>query len=242
MKSGFSGKQSMKQKVIEPVLGLCLLAMVVMAVKYGSVHVTGSGDAYIKEMPVVVIDAGHGGTDPGKVGVDGSLEKDINLAVAERLKTYLEQDDVKVIMTRETDTGLYSDTDSRKKMADMRNRCEIIEESGADLVVSIHQNSYHEESVSGGQVFYYRDSSKGKALAEILQDRFDYVLGDQNRRLPKANGNYYLLLHVKCPIVIVECGFLSNRKEAALLNSGEYQDKLAYTIHMGIKEYLNKNQ
>lgn len=230
----------MKQKVIEPVLGICLLAMVVMAVKYGSIRVTGSGDAYIKETPVVVVDAGHGGTDPGKVGVDGSLEKDINLAVAERLKTYLEQDDVKVIMTRETDTGLYSETDSRKKMADMKKRCEIIEESGADLVVSIHQNSYHEESVSGGQVFYYRDSSKGKALAKILQDRFDYVLGDQNRRLPKANGNYYLLLHVKCPIVIVECGFLSNRKEAALLNSGEYQDKLAYTIHMGIMEYLNK--
>ena len=242
MKSGFSGKQSMKQKVIEPVLGVCLLAMVVMAVKYGSIHVTGSGDAYIKETPVVVVDAGHGGTDPGKVGVDGSLEKDINLAVAERLKTYLEQDDVKVIMTRETDTGLYSEADSRKKMADMKKRCEIIEESGADLVVSIHQNSYHEESVSGGQVFYYRDSSKGKALAEILQDRFDYVLGDQNRRLPKANSNYYLLLHVKCPIVIVECGFLSNRKEAALLNSGEYQDKLAYTIHMGIMEYLNKKQ
>lgn len=242
MKSGFSGKQSMKQKVIEPVLGVCLLVMVVMAVKYGSIRVTGSGDAYIKETPVVVVDAGHGGTDPGKVGVDGSLEKDINLAVAERLKTYLEQDDVKVIMTRETDTGLYSETDSRKKMADMKKRCEIIEESGADLVVSIHQNSYHEESVSGGQVFYYRDSSKGKALAEILQERFDYVLGDQNRRLPKANGNYYLLLHVKCPIVIVECGFLSNRKEAALLNSGEYQDKLAYTIHMGIMEYLNKMQ
>ena len=228
----------MKQKVIEPVLGICLLAMVVMAVKYGSIRVTGSGDAYIKETPVVVVDAGHA----GKVGVDGSLEKDINLAVAERLKTYLEQDDVKVIMTRETDTGLYSETDSRKKMADMKKRCEIIEESGADLVVSIHQNSYHEESVSGGQVFYYRDSSKGKALAEILQDRFDYVLGDQNRRLPKANANYYLLLHVKCPIVIVECGFLSNRKEAALLNSGEYQDKLAYTIHMGIIEYLNKKQ
>ena len=242
MKSGFSGKQSMKQKVIEPVLGICLLAMVVMAVKYGSIHVTGSGDAYIKETPVVVVDAGHGGTDPGKVGVDGSLEKDINLAVAERLKTYLEQDDVKVIMTRETDTGLYSETDSRKKMADMNRRCQIINETSPALTVSIHQNSYHEEAIRGGQVFYYRDSSKGKALAEILQDRFDYVLGDQNRRLPKANANYYLLLHVKCPIVIVECGFLSNRKEAALLNSGEYQDKLAYTIHMGIMEYLNKKQ
>lgn len=165
----------MKQRVIEPVLGICLLAMVILAVKYGSVHVTGSGGARIKEIPVVVIDAGHGGTDPGKVGVDGSLEKDINLAIAERLKTYLQQDDVKVIMTRETDMGLYSETDSRKKMADMKKRCEIIEESGADLVVSIHQNSYHEESVSGGQVFYYRDSSKGKALAAILQDRFDYV-------------------------------------------------------------------
>ena len=228
----------MKQKVIEPVLGICLLAMVVMAVKYGSIRVTGSGDAYIKETPVVVVDAGHGGTDPGKVGVDGSLEKDINLAVAERLKTYLEQDDVKVIMTRETDTGLYSETDSRKKMADMKKRCEIIEESGADLVVSIHQNSYHQEEVSGGQVFYYKSSEKGKRLAEIIQKRFDYVLGEQNRRLARANGNYYLLLHVKCPIVIVECGFLSNRKEAALLQDPEYQDRMAWTVHMGIMEYL----
>ena len=131
----------MKQRVIEPVLGICLLAMVILAVKYGSVHVTGSGDARIKEIPVVEIDAGHGGTDPGKVGDDGSLEKDINLAIAERLKTYLQQDDVKVIMTRETDMGLYSETDSRKKMADMKKRCEIIEESGADLVGCIHQNS-----------------------------------------------------------------------------------------------------
>lgn len=109
-----------------------------------------------------MVDAGHGGTDPGKVGVDGSLEKDINLAVAERLKTYLEQDDVKVIMTRETDTGLYSETDSRKKMADMKKRCEIIEESGADLVVSIHQNSYHEESVSGGPGILLPGFVKGK--------------------------------------------------------------------------------
>ena len=229
----------MKQKVIEPVLGICLLAMVVMAVKYGSIRVTGSGDAYIKETPVVVVDAGHGGTDPGKVGVDGSLEKDINLAVAERLKTYLEQDDVKVIMTRETDTGLYSETDSRKKMADMKKRCEIIEESGADLVVSIHQNSYHEEYVSGGQVFYYKTSEKGKYLAEILQKRFDYVLGEANKRMAKANDNYYLLLHVKEPIVIVECGFLSNGKEAKRLEDEEYQDRMAWTIHMGILQYLN---
>ena len=190
---------------------------------------------------VVVIDAGHGGADPGKIGINGSLEKDINLEIAKKLSWYLEQADVQTVLTRETDTGLYRDADTKKKMADMKKRCEIIADSHADLVVSIHQNSYHEESVSGGQVFYYRSSEKGKRLAELLQKRFDYVLGEKNRRLAKPNGNYYLLLHVKCPIVIVECGFLSNRREAALLGDKEYQDKLAWTIHLGILEYRNNN-
>ena len=112
-------------------------------------------------------------------------------------------------------------------------------ETKPDLVVSIHQNSYHEENVSGGQVFYYKDSEKGKELAEILQKRFDFVLGEKNKRLAKPNGNYYLLLHVKQPIVIVECGFLSNWKEAKALNTEDYQDRMAWTIHMGIMEYLN---
>ena len=232
----------MKLSKLEPYLAVLLLVMVYIVSRQAGRMAAGVNVISGKERPVVVIDAGHGGNDPGKIGVDGSLEKDINLKIARKVKAYLEASDVQVVLTREDDQGLYTEKDSKKKMADMKKRCEIIEESGADLVVSIHQNSYHEESVSGGQVFYYRDSSKGKALAEILQDRFDYVLGDQNRRLPKANANYYLLLHVKCPIVIVECGFLSNRKEAALLNSGEYQDKLAYTIHMGIMEYLNKKQ
>ena len=105
--------------------------------------------------------------------------------------------------------------------------------------MSIHQNSYHEEYVSGGQVFYYKTSEKGKYLAEILQKRFDYVLGEANKRMAKANDNYYLLLHVKEPIVIVECGFLSNGKEAKRLEDEEYQDRMAWTIHMGIMEYLN---
>ena len=230
MKSGFSGKQSMKQKVIEPVLGICLLAMVVMAVKYGSIRVTGSGDAYIKETPVVVVDAGHGGTDPGKVGVDGSLEKDINLAVAERLKTYLEQDDVKVIMTRETDTGLYSETDSRKKMADMKKRCEIIEESGADLVVSIHQNSYSAEYVHGAQVFYYSTSSGGKALAECIQEHLISEADPSNTRTAKGNSEYLVLRESPCTAVIVECGFLSNTKECSDLCNDEYQTALANAI------------
>ncbi|MCI9361129.1 MAG: N-acetylmuramoyl-L-alanine amidase [Hungatella sp.] len=192
-----------------------------------------------KKRPVVILDSGHGGIDPGKISVDGSLEKDINLQITQLLKQYLEASDVDVIMTREDDRGLYKESDSHKKMADMRARCQLINDTAPDLVVSIHQNSYHEEDISGGQVFYYKNSEKGKQLAEILQRRFDFVLGEKNTRKAKANDSYYLLLHVKQPIVIVECGFLSNWNESALLVSEEYQNRLAWTIHMGIMEYLN---
>lgn len=189
--------------------------------------------------PTVVIDSGHGGNDPGKIGVDGSLEKDLNLTIARKLKYYLETSGVQVIMTRDSDTGLYKETDSHKKTADLKARCQLINDTAPALTISIHQNSYHEEAINGGQVFYYKTSEKGKRLADILQKRFDFVLGENNRRQAKPNDTYYLLLHVKSPIVIVECGFLSNWDEAARLNSADYQDRLAWTLHMGILRYLN---
>lgn len=198
-----------------------------------------SPSASAASSPVVVIDSGHGGRDPGKIGIDGSLEKDLNLQIAKKLKDYLEASDITVVMTRDTDQGLYAENAANRKADDMKKRCALINNAAPALTISIHQNSYHEESVSGGQVFYYKKSEEGKRLAEILQNRFDFVLGDTNHRTAKANDNYYLLLHVRSPIVIVECGFLSNSKEAALLNSSDYQDRLAWTIHMGIMEYLN---
>ena len=231
----------MKQ-LAEPFMGFLLLFLVFLVSRYGTEQVLSeqalAGPKQQKQ-PVVVVDAGHGGNDPGKVAVNGSLEKDINLAIAKRLAWYLEQADVTVIMTRDSDSGLYSQNDSRKKTSDMQRRCQIMNESKADLAVSIHQNSYHVEEISGGQVFYYADSAPGKRLAERIQKRFDYVLGAENRRQPKANESYYLLLHAECPAVIVECGFLSNWREASLLGDEEYQDRMAYTIHMGILEYLN---
>lgn len=231
----------MKQ-LAEPFMGFLLLFLVFLVSRYGTEQVLSeqalAGPKQQKQ-PVVVVDAGHGGNDPGKVAVNGSLEKDINLAIAKRLAWYLEQADVTVIMTRDSDSGLYSPTDSRKKTSDMQKRCQIMNESKADLAVSIHQNSYHDEEIFGGQVFYYADSAPGKRLAERIQKRFDYVLGAENRRQPKANESYYLLLHAECPAVIVECGFLSNWREASLLGDEEYQDRMAYTIHMGILEYLN---
>ena len=124
----------------------------------------------------------------------------------------------------------------------MKKRCQLIEEAKPDLVISIHQNSYHEEAIRGGQVFYYKTSVRGKKLAESLQKRFDYVLGDSNKRQAKANDNYYLLLHVKEPIVIAECGFYPTGKRRKSWKQREYQDLLAWTLHMGIMEYLNQNQ
>lgn len=194
----------MKLSKLEPVLAVLMLAMVFVVARQAGHMTSGVNVISGKEQPVVVIDAGHGGSDPGKIGVDGSLEKDINLKIAGRLKEYLEASDVKVVMTREDDQGLYTEKDSKKKTADMNRRCRLINETNPDLTVSIHQNSYHQEEISGGQVFYFKSSEKGKRLAEVLQQRFDYVLGEKNTRLAKANDNYFLLLHVKTPIVIVE--------------------------------------
>ncbi len=223
----------------EMLMAAMLLLFVFLVSRHGGMMVSGRNVVAGGKQPVVVLDSGHGGIDPGKIGVDKSQEKDINLQIAQKVKAYLENSDVEVIMTREDDLGLYEDGASNKKREDMQNRCKLINETKPDVVVSIHQNSYHEEPISGGQVFYYKDSEQGKRLAEILQKRFDFVLGEKNTRLAKPNSSYYLLLHVKSPIVIVECGFLSNWAEAAALNSEEYQDRLAWTIHMGIMEYLN---
>ena len=237
----------MKHWTWQTVMGLLMLgAVALLSWKAGTFAASGtlavsSGKGGVGSLrSAVVIDAGHGGRDPGKVGIEGQLEKDINLAIALRLKEYLEASDVDVILTREDDNGLYPEGERNKKMSVMKKRCQIIEKAAPDLVVSIHQNSYHEESVSGGQVFYYKNSQKGKTLAEILQKRFNYVLGEKNSRQAKANGNYYLLLHVKPPIAIVECGFLSNRAEAAKLQDEVYQDRMAWTVHMGIMEFLNR--
>lgn len=192
-----------------------------------------------EDVTTVVIDAGHGGIDPGKVGINDALEKDINLSIALKVKKYLEQQDIRVVMTRETDEGLYEESDSNKKVRDMKNRLAIMEENNPELTVSIHQNSYPEESVSGMQVFYYETSTEGKALAEIMQQTMIESLKPQKERTAKANDTYYLLKKTSVPIVIVECGFLSNQTEADMLVSTAYQEKVAWAIHMGILRYLN---
>lgn len=189
----------------------------------------------------VVIDAGHGGHDPGKIGINGAQEKEINLLIAEKLKKYLEANDVRVVMTREDDMGLYDAGASNKKVQDMKRRIAIIDETAPQITVSIHQNSYPEEYVHGAQVFFYTGSREGQELAESVQKQLVEKADPENRRQIKANDSYYLLKKTGVPIIIVECGFLSNREEAEKLCSDEYQEELAWAIHMGILQYLNNS-
>ena len=187
----------------------------------------------------VVIDAGHGGFDSGKVGIDGTLEKDVNLEIAKKLKELLEHSDIQVVMTRTEDQGLYEEASSSKKRQDMENRAHLMNATNADCIVSIHQNSYTEESIDGAQVFFYTASKEGKTLASLIQNSLILRADPANHRKEKSNDSYYLLKQSDTPIVIVECGFLSNKAESKKLVDDTYQQKLAWAIHIGILQYLN---
>ncbi|MGN0165379.1 MAG: N-acetylmuramoyl-L-alanine amidase [Lachnospiraceae bacterium] len=196
-------------------------------------------DTYTVNMGTIVIDPGHGGVDPGKVSGSGTEEKNINLSIALKLKPLLEAQGYKVVLTRETDEDIC--TGSYSKVEDLENRVDIISDSEAMYVISIHQNSYTDSSAHGAQVFYCNDSVPGKELAESIQNSLLMVDPD-NKRLAKSNNSYYLFLHTECPIVIVECGFLSNREEELLLMDEEYQNKIAIAIEKGIHEYQKNCQ
>lgn len=187
------------------------------------------------ENKVVIIDAGHGGFDPGKTGTNGKNEKDINLKIATYLQQYLEQSGAVVIVTRAEDESL-----GDSKRADMAERKNITNNSGGDILVSIHQNAFTSGNASGAQVFYYKTSDEGKRLAESIQQSLIDTLDNDNSRLAKSNSDYYVLKTTEIPAAIVECGFLSNAKEEALLNSDEYQQKTAWAIYKGISAYFNE--
>lgn len=187
----------------------------------------------------ILVDAGHGGADPGMIGVGGLNEKGINLSVALRLKKVLEEKNFTVVMTRQEDQGLYDETSRNMKTQDMQKRLSMIEEYHPDLSVSIHQNSYQDPAVYGPQVFYYEDSPEGEKLAGCIQEELNTQLEIKKPRVPKGNTSYYLLKRSPGVLNIVECGFLTNPSEAALLQTEEYQEKVARAIAEGICRYLS---
>lgn len=172
------------------------------------------------------------------MGINKALEKDINLSIAKKLSKWLENQGIRIVMTRDSDAGLYDPSSSNKKQADMRSRCEKIDEADPVFTVSVHQNSYTAEAVHGPQVFYYTHSVEGEAVAKNIQDAMNEGLQVDRPRQIKANDTYYLLKKTKKPTIIVECGFLSNQGEAEKLVTEEYQQKVAECIGQGVMNAL----
>ena len=193
----------------------------------------------LAEKITIVVDCGHGGIDPGKVGVNGAYEKDVNLSIGLFLKEALEKEKCRVIMTRETDIGLYQETDTNKKTADLKKRVEMMNQEDVDLIISVHQNSFSSESSRGAQVFYHSGSESGEAFARLLQAQLISSLDTSNHREAKWNADYYLLKNTEKTAVIVECGFLSNQEEAEKLCDEAYQRQVAWAIAQGTMQYID---
>ena len=195
------------------------------------------------QYPGIVIDAGHGGMDGGAVAADGTVEKEINLAIAQKLQTLFELCGFEVIMTREDDTLSRGDEpDESLKTADIHRRLAIAEANPDCMFISIHQNQFSVPKYKGTQVFYSPNREESEALAATIQDTVVSMMQKENYRQAKPTGKeIYILYHTTVPAVMVECGFLSNPEERDQLKTEEYQDQMAFSILCGIFEYCCMN-
>ena len=211
---------------------LLLIGAIVASKKLSELVEDVSSKDLKKEEVLIVIDPGHGGEDPGKVGVNDALEKDINLKIAEKLRDLLEEESIQIVMTREDDFVPES------KNEDLKKRVELINEVNPDIVVCIHQNSFTDPSVAGPQVFYHGSSEISKKIAQTLQEEL-WLIDEENKRQIKGNESYYMLSQTEVPTVIVECGFLSNLEDAEKLVTDDYQEQIAQAICSGIIKWLD---
>lgn len=194
----------------------------------------------------VIIDPGHGGADPGAIGVSGTKEKDINLSIALMLRDMLLSSGYSVIMTRQEDVSIHDENKSgiaAQKVSDIKNRLKLMAEYPNSPVLLIHQNKFTAERYSGAQMFFGRKNEKSEELAKALQGSVKALLQpDNERQIKKGPSSVYLLIQAKNPIVLAECGFLSNYKEEKLLCDEEYQRKIAFALFCGMLEYMGDMQ
>ena len=188
----------------------------------------------------IVLDAGHGGIDGGVVGrKTGIKESDLNLTIVYRLKEELEDAGFEVTLTRKTEAGLYDTALKGFKKRDMQKRKEIIQSVDPAMVISVHQNFYPSKHPRGGQVFYAQNSEKGEKLALALQGELNKLYKKEQVSERKiTQGDFFILNCHDCPSVIVECGFLSNAEDEALLTNEVWQNKLAKSMKAGVLAYF----
>lgn len=238
----------MKSKVIDLLIILILVCAVVnMPSHKESVEQAWKAAA----RPVVVIDPGHGGMDGGAEGSDGTIEKDINLNISMKLKEKLEADGIRVIMTRNSDTGLSGESQDETirfiKSRDMHERKRIIDETDPALTISIHLNSFTQDaSVKGAQVFYPMDGEddiveSSRLAAEIIQKNLNSDINTDKKRTEMAKNDVYLFQNISSPIVIAECGFLSNEEDLMNLKNEGFQEKISKSLKASISKYLKEN-
>ncbi|MBD5645383.1 N-acetylmuramoyl-L-alanine amidase CwlD [Clostridium botulinum] len=201
----------------------------------------------VKGKKIILIDPGHGGMDGGAVARDGTLEKDVNLEISKILKKNLKKEGYKVVMTREDDSGLYSEDKGKrvrqKKIEDLNKRCELKRTTKCDMFISIHLNMFDQSQYYGAQV-WYSNNEDSKRLAHILQNNLREELDENNKRKEKAAKNSYKILrnNDEMPSVIVECGFLSNSMELEKLKSTDYQEKISKAIVKSVGDYFNDKE
>lgn len=205
--------------------------------------------AEASSMPItqktVIVDAGHGGDDGGAIGIDGTVEKDINLDIALKLEKILKFYGFNVIMTRTQDVMTCDDgLDSlrKRKISDIHNRFELMRKNPDAIFISVHQNKFEDSFQHGTQVFYSGNDERSKELAEAIQTSVTLTLQRKNNRVVKKSGSgIYLLYHAKIPAVLVECGFISNSDEVKKLKDESYRMKLAILIADGLLKYLSNH-
>ncbi|MHB8074629.1 N-acetylmuramoyl-L-alanine amidase [Desulfosporosinus fructosivorans] len=221
------------------VLGIALALIMTLALGWGF----GGQDKKIWSWTlgnrVVVIDAGHGGVDPGAVGISEVLEKDVTLAVSKRLQVLVEQGGAKVVMVRDDDSDLGTAQGLlKRKREDLAQRIQLAMDVQAEVYLSIHANSFPDAKLTGAQTFYHSGSPEGKLLAQAIQQELNSMT--QGKRVAKGNQDIYVLKKAHQAAVTVELGFLSNLEEEQLLTTPEYQEKLAIAIYQGLSVYFSK--
>ena len=240
-----NGKNNFFWRRISFLFGFSVICMLIVSITYfaGERVAFASGEkdepASAEDKITVIIDAGHGGRDGGASTESGVLEKDLNLAVALKLRALISELDVNVVMTRETDIMLADESSTHKKRDDLAARLALAREHENCIFVSIHMNKFPVEKYSGLQVYYSKNNEESLDLAETIQKKAGEFLHKGNARTVKAaDSSIYLLHHMEVSAVLVECGFLSNPTEAALLGTEAYQNKLAAVIFAAVAEHI----
>lgn len=222
---------------------LLLSFFILMISAAGNIAVNTSSDIP-DNLPVIVIDPGHGGEDGGAVSDNGVLEKDINLSIANDTSALFYLLGFDILRTRKNDMALDSgeDTIRKRKVSDMKKRLEIFNSSKENTIISIHQNKFSESKYHGAQIFYSPNNSKSKQLADSIKYSVKGLLQpDNERECKKADGGIYLLKNTNNPAIIVECGFISNEEECNHLLDKQYQKQMAFSITAGFLSYYNTN-